>query len=74
MRHPLRLRASSRIGSTDSWRGGALAYLALGEAWGVRLSTLGIVWTLAKAPHIVPIPGTRTASHLEECAEAEKST
>ena len=33
-------------------------------------STLAIAWTLAKAPHIVPIPGTRTAEHLEECAAA----
>src|SRR5271166_4121392 len=45
-------------------------YLALAEAWGVKPSTLAIRWTLAKAPHIVPIPGTRLASHLEECAEA----
>ena len=46
------------------------AYLALAKAWGVKPATLAIAWTLAKAPHIVPIPGTRTASHLEECAEA----
>jgi len=45
-------------------------YLALAKAWGVQPATLAIAWTLAKAPHIVPIPGTRTASHLEECAEA----
>ena len=25
-------------------------------------ATLAIAWTLAKAPHIVPIPGTRAAS------------
>jgi aryl-alcohol dehydrogenase-like predicted oxidoreductase len=46
------------------------AYLALAKAWGVKPATLAIAWTLAKAPCIVPIPGTRTASHLEECAEA----
>jgi aryl-alcohol dehydrogenase-like predicted oxidoreductase len=45
-------------------------YLALAKAWGVKAATLAIAWTLAKVPHIVPIPGTRTAGHLEECAEA----
>jgi aryl-alcohol dehydrogenase-like predicted oxidoreductase len=48
-------------------------YLALAKAWGVNPATLAIAWTLAKAPHIVPIPGTRTASHLEECAEAAET-
>ncbi len=45
-------------------------FLALAEAWGVKPSTLAVAWTLAKAPHIVPIPGTRAAEHLEECAAA----
>jgi aryl-alcohol dehydrogenase-like predicted oxidoreductase len=45
-------------------------YLMLAKSWGVRPSTLALAWTLASAPHIVPIPGTRTANHLEECAEA----
>ncbi len=45
-------------------------YLTLAKSWGVKPATLAIAWTLAKAPHIVPIPGTRTASHLDECAEA----
>jgi aryl-alcohol dehydrogenase-like predicted oxidoreductase len=45
-------------------------YLMLAKSWGVRPSTLAVAWTLASAPHIVPIPGTRTADHLEECAEA----
>ena len=38
--------------------------------WGLKPATLAIAWTLAKAPHIVPIPGTRAAAHLEECAAA----
>jgi aryl-alcohol dehydrogenase-like predicted oxidoreductase len=46
------------------------AYVALAKSWGLRPSTLAIAWTLSKAPHIVPIPGTRTADHLEECATA----
>jgi aryl-alcohol dehydrogenase-like predicted oxidoreductase len=38
---------------------------------GLKPATLAIAWTLAKAtPHIVPIPGTRAAAHLEECAAA----
>ncbi len=37
---------------------------------GLKPATLAIAWLLAKAPHIVPIPGTRAADHLEECAVA----
>jgi aryl-alcohol dehydrogenase-like predicted oxidoreductase len=46
------------------------AFLALANSWGLKPATLAIAWTLAKAAHIVPIPGTRAASHLEEWAEA----
>jgi len=46
------------------------AYLKLASGWGLKPATLAIAWTLARAPHVVPIPGTRTASHLEECAAA----
>jgi aryl-alcohol dehydrogenase-like predicted oxidoreductase len=45
-------------------------YLALAKSWGVNPCALALAWTLAKAPHIVPIPGSRAAEHLEECAEA----
>jgi aryl-alcohol dehydrogenase-like predicted oxidoreductase len=45
-------------------------YLALAKSWSVKPATLAIAWTLAKAPHVVPIPGTRTADHLAEWAEA----
>ncbi len=45
-------------------------FLALAGSWGVAPATLAVAWTLAKAPHVVPIPGTRTAAHLEECAAA----
>jgi aryl-alcohol dehydrogenase-like predicted oxidoreductase len=45
-------------------------YLALAKSWGVRPATLAVAWTLAKAPHIVPIPGTRSADHLDECVKA----
>jgi aryl-alcohol dehydrogenase-like predicted oxidoreductase len=46
------------------------AFTALAGSWDLRPATLAVAWTLAKAPHVVPIPGTRTASHLKECAEA----
>jgi aryl-alcohol dehydrogenase-like predicted oxidoreductase len=36
----------------------------------VKPATLAIAWTLARAPHVVPIPGTRTAVHFEDCAAA----
>jgi aryl-alcohol dehydrogenase-like predicted oxidoreductase len=45
-------------------------YLALAQSWGVKPATLAVAWTLAKGPHIVPIPATRSAEHLEECAAA----
>jgi aryl-alcohol dehydrogenase-like predicted oxidoreductase len=48
------------------------AFVALADSWGLKPATLAIAWTLAKAPHIVPIPGTRAATHLEECAAAAK--
>ena len=46
------------------------AFLALAKSWSLNPATLAIAWTLARAPHIVPIPGTRAASHLDECAAA----
>jgi aryl-alcohol dehydrogenase-like predicted oxidoreductase len=46
------------------------AFVALAESRGLKPATLAIAWTLAKAPHIVPIPGARFAAHLEECAQA----
>ena len=48
------------------------AFAALAQSWGLKPATLAIAWTLAKAEHVVPIPGTRAADHLEECAAAAK--
>ncbi len=45
-------------------------YLALARSWGVAPTTLAVAWTLAQWPNVVPIPGTRTAAHLEQCAAA----
>ena len=45
-------------------------FLALAASWGIAPATLAVAWTLARAPHIVPIPGTRSAAHLDQCAAA----
>jgi aryl-alcohol dehydrogenase-like predicted oxidoreductase len=45
-------------------------FVALAGSWGLKPATLAIAWTLARAPRVVPIPGSRTAGHLAECAAA----
>ncbi len=35
---------------------------------GVSAITLAMAWILARGDHLIPIPGTRTAEHLTECA------
>ena len=35
-----------------------------------RMAQLALAWLLAKAPHIVPIPGTTRLDHLAENAAA----
>ncbi len=37
---------------------------------GCTPAQLSLVWLLARAPHIVPIPGTTSAAHLEENVHA----
>lgn len=37
---------------------------------GWNASALATAWTLARGGHIIPIPGTRTAAHLDELAQA----
>ena len=46
-------------------------YVAFAADWGVDPSALAIAWTLAKGEHLIPIPGTRTAGHLEAIAAAK---
>jgi aryl-alcohol dehydrogenase-like predicted oxidoreductase len=48
------------------------AFLALAKSWGLKPASLALAWTLARAAHVVPIPGSRAAAHLEECAAAAK--
>jgi aryl-alcohol dehydrogenase-like predicted oxidoreductase len=39
-------------------------FLSLAEGWRAKPATVALAWLMAKAPHIAPIPGTRTAAHL----------
>jgi aryl-alcohol dehydrogenase-like predicted oxidoreductase len=40
------------------------------DARGVTVPALALAWCLDKAPHILPIPGTRTATNLQAWAGA----
>lgn len=35
---------------------------------GTTPAALAIAWLLSRGEHVIPIPGTRSATHLEECA------
>jgi aryl-alcohol dehydrogenase-like predicted oxidoreductase len=45
-------------------------FKAHANARGQHPSALACAWILHKAPHIIPIPGTRTAEHLQDFASA----
>ena len=49
-----------------------LERLAAGK--GITASQLALAWTLAKAPFIVPIPGTKRRKYLDENAKAAEVT
>ncbi|MCX8004277.1 MAG: aldo/keto reductase [Burkholderiaceae bacterium] len=49
-------------------------YLALAREAGCTPGQLALAWLLAKAEHIVPIPGTRSVVHLEENVAAAELT
>ncbi len=44
------------------------AFKALAADLGIPSIALAIAWCLAQGGHLIPIPGTRTAKHLTECA------
>src|SRR5262249_36578628 len=44
----------------------------LAKTKGCTASQLALAWTLAKAPFVVPIPGTKRRKYLEENAGAER--
>ncbi len=39
---------------------------------GWTVSATALAWILDRAPHLVPIPGTRTAAHLTDWADADR--
>ena len=47
------------------------ALRAIAAEVGVPTAALAIAWVLDQAPHIVPIPGTCQAAHLDEVLEAQ---
>lgn len=46
-------------------------FAALARAMGHTASSLAIAWTMHRGDHIIPIPGTRSAAHLAEDANAD---
>ena len=46
------------------------AFHAFARSRGVTPAALALAWLLDRAPHIIPIPGTRTADHLRAWAMA----
>jgi aryl-alcohol dehydrogenase-like predicted oxidoreductase len=45
-------------------------FIALAATAGVAPSTLALAWGLARAPHVIPLPGTRSETHLVEDLQA----
>lgn len=39
---------------------------------GTGAAGLAIAWLLARGPHVIPIPGTRSVDHLRECVSGAK--
>lgn len=44
----------------------AARFNALAAELGIRPAQLSLAWVLARGPHVIAIPGTRTIAHLEE--------
>lgn len=44
----------------------AQAFTALAAGAGITPAQLALAWVLARGPHVVPIPGTRSVEHLRE--------
>lgn len=45
-------------------------FISHAHAQGHSAGMLALAWLLARGPHIIPIPGTRSAAHLQELAAA----
>ena len=63
--------------SADAWPRNApriAAFRSFAQARGWTTEALALAWVLSRAPHIVPIPGTRTPEHLKRNAAASEIT
>ncbi len=49
-------------------------FRAFCAARGWSTPATALAWVLAKGDHLIPIPGTRTAAHARQCADAAKIT
>jgi len=47
-------------------------FRALAADFGVPAAALAIAWLTHQGPHVLPIPGTRSAAHLKECVQGAK--
>lgn len=50
----------------------AKAFKAFARDHGTSPTAMALAWCLAQGEHIIPIPGTRSAAHLAECAAASE--
>lgn len=42
-------------------------FRALAAEMGTTAAALANAWLLARGPHVIPIPGTRSVAHLRDC-------
>jgi aryl-alcohol dehydrogenase-like predicted oxidoreductase len=47
-------------------------FRALARDLGLAPPALALAWVLDQGPHLIPIPGTRTADHLADWASADE--
>lgn len=50
------------------------AFKTFAADMGITSTALALAWCLARGDRIIPIPGTRTAQHLSQCAAASEVT
>ncbi len=66
---PTEMRAEIPRFTPEHWprnRPFVTAFAAFAAQKGLTPAALALAWTLAQGPHLVPIPGTRTARHLAD--------
>jgi len=59
--------------SEENWRFNRIyaeRFAAHARERGVSMASLALAWLLNRAPHVIPIPGTRTAEHVADWAPA----